>query len=90
MTRLVEFRLAMYRAGPQKGQESLWSFKLSGDTTQLFSQLCRLPRTQAHYYQEQGRWEVVPSRYVKQLLSAATANFDAAYRAARRKISEGK
>ena len=88
MTRVVEFRLAIYRAGPQKGQESLWSFKLSGDTTQLFSQLWRLPRTQAFYYRDESRWEVVPSCYVRQLLSAATGNFDAAYRAARREIKE--
>ncbi len=88
MTGVVEFRLAIYLAGPQKGQESLWSFKLSGDTTQLFSQLWRLPRTQSYYYREEGRWEVVPSHYVQQLLSAGTSNFDAVYQAARRKISE--
>ncbi len=90
MTTITEFRLAIYGAGPQKGQESLWSFKLDGNTFQLFSQLWRLPRTQAHYYQGEDRWEVVPSHYVERLLSAGTTNFDEVYQAIRRKISEEK
>ena len=86
MTRVVDFRISKWLSGPQKGQESLWSFKLAGDTSQLFSQLWRLPKTQAFYYE--WRWEVVPSQYILDLLRTGTQNFDRAYQAARKKWEE--
>jgi len=89
MTSVVDLQIYEWQSGPQQGEESLWSFRLAGEASDLFSRLWRLPRTQAYYYRQERRWEVVPSVYLIDLLDSGTDNFNQTYRRARKKLEEG-
>jgi len=83
---IVDLKIFEWKAGPQKGQESLYSFKLAG--ANLFTKLIQAPGYLRHYYRRERRWEVVPVPFIIDLLRRGTGNFDQEYRRARKELEE--
>jgi hypothetical protein len=85
---IKDLKIFRWKSGPQKGQESLYSFKLSGNVTDLFTRLMQAPRCLRHYYRDEWRWEVLPVPFIIDLLRRGTNNFNQEYRRARKKSEE--
>ena len=85
---IKDLKIFKWEAGPQKGEESLWSFRLIGECTKLFASLGRAPRCLQYYYRRERRWEVVPVPFIIDLLRRGTNNFNEEYRRAREKLEE--
>ena len=83
---IKDLKIFKWEAGPQKGEESLYSFKLEG--ADLFKRLMQAPGNLRHYYRRERRWEVVPVPFIIDLLRRGTNNFNEEYRRARKKLEE--
>jgi len=83
---IKDLKIFKWKSGPQQGQDSLWSFRLTG--TKLFASLGRAPQVLRYYYRRERRWEVVPIPFIIDLLRRGTGNFDQEYRRARKKSEE--
>ena len=86
---IKDLKIFRWKSGPQKGQESLWSFRLVGNCTKLFASLGRAPRSLRYYYRRERRWEVVPVPFIIDLLRRGTKNLDEEYHRARKTSEDG-
>jgi hypothetical protein len=86
---IKDLKIFKWQRGPQRGQESLYSFRLAGDVTTLFTQLMQAPKYLRYYYREEWRWEVVPVPFIIDLLRRGTKNLDEEYHRARKTSEDG-
>ena len=84
---IKDLKIFKWKSGPQKGQDSLWSFRLIG-CAKLIASLGRAPAFLRHYYRRERRWEVVPVPFIIDLLRRGTKNFDQECHRARKKSEE--
>ncbi len=83
---LRDFRLFRWQHGPQRGQESIWLFRLGkcDDFARVLNSLRSLPEDTWYYYREEEVWAFKPARSAELLLTALFDNFRAELALARR------
>ncbi len=87
MNQLRDFRLYRYQKGPQKGQESMWLFRIGrcDEAKHVVDTLRKLPEWERHYYVDEDHlWAVRPTPANQRLLARLFANFAAELEMARR------